>query len=605
MKKVFAVIVGYTLLILAVCLALSAFVLKGVPELLPGVEKTFVLRRGLLCFAEALPALVFCSFMVGWAIEFGATAGENGHALHSEIFSHFGRVMASSIFLVLVLSLAREVAVPVLSFQQRRDEELPQIFKEYKSVAESSFAQGDMELACEYAMKALEIHHNDGRMLFVYDHSAAALDAMKFASDDEGADAVRPPADGDEAGQETVPTLLQKSQEAAEKEKWFESHYYAMLAVELCDETDLNRAQAQLLAADAWNNLQEPLVSDMDENEEQRLYRQKKAAYFLLTNGDDLGAYYKFLEILDNFEQAQFDPDVVQFMKIATDRVLRQNFFIDEVANLRKFETITDVCFSVPVTDGAKEVVFIKGITPIRDGGNMVQYLRGFSIYTFDKNGAFQQSVFAPYAKMLVEPVSTFDAATKRKFGISDALVNVPLIMLNGVDRMDKTKMSPPVFSSAEPKAQLDSRLILPISADDFTLACDASTGADNLSLLSLAAVVKNARHFGYSAEIFGSTLVTRLNYPILLLIIFVILATAAWNYRLERGQMFRFMWVFLMPFATLFLYFAYKSLLYFLKILNFVLFSSFGFYAIAGSLLLCVLAFAAASAMFLRRRPD
>ena len=71
MKKVFAVVIGYTLFFLAVSICLSAFVIKNIPELLPGAENAFVIRRGILHFALALPALVFCSFMVGWAIEFG------------------------------------------------------------------------------------------------------------------------------------------------------------------------------------------------------------------------------------------------------------------------------------------------------------------------------------------------------------------------------------------------------------------------------------------------------------------------------------------------------------------------------------------------------
>lgn len=607
MKKVFAVVIGYTLFFLAVSICLSAFVIKNIPELLPGAENAFVIRRGILHFALALPALVFCSFMVGWAIEFGNMAGAVKYKFHPEIFACFGRVILTSIALVFILSLTNEVFIPILSFQQKRAVELPQILKEYKNFAETCFNKGNMELACEYAAKALEINPKDDKMIFVYDHASAVLDSVKFISPDnlDDNDEMSVAILEDEADYKNVSGLIKKSKEAAEKKAWFESHYYAQVAVQLCDESDLNLPEAKLLAANAWNKLQEPLVTNMEETEEQLLYRQKKAAYFLLMNGDTLGAYYKFLDITATFDKAQFDPDVVQFMKIATERVTKQNFFTDELINLRKFETTTDVCFSVPLSDNTKDVVFIKGITPIKDGGNMVQYLRGLSIYTFDKNGVFQKSVFAPYAKMLVEPVSAFDAATKRKFGISDTLRNVPFILLNGVDRSDRTKTSSPVFNSVNPKATFENSIIIPISADDFSVACDASLGAEGLSLFSLATIVKNARHFGYSAEIFGSTLLTRLTYPIIILIIFVFLATAAWNYRLEKNQVFRFVWIFIMPFASLFIYFAYKCLLLFLKVLNFVLFSSFGFYAIAGSILLCIIAFVIVSLMFLRRRPD
>ena len=133
MKKVFTVVISYTLFFLAVSIALSLFVIKDVPELLPGVEKAFMIRRGVLQFAIALPALILCSFMVGWAIEFGKTADKVKYAFHSEIFSHFAKVMITSIVFVFILSLTKEVAIPVLSFQQKRATELPQVFKEYKN----------------------------------------------------------------------------------------------------------------------------------------------------------------------------------------------------------------------------------------------------------------------------------------------------------------------------------------------------------------------------------------------------------------------------------------------------------------------------------------
>lgn len=602
MKKIFGIIIAYTLFCLAVSLGLSFFVFKDIPELLSGTENAFLLRRGFIYFIEYLPSILFCSFLVAWTIVFEKYADGIRFKFSNSIFYLFGKIIISSVILVAVLTASKEIASPILNFQQKRAVDSPVIFREYKELAKKSFDAGDMDLASEYSSKALGINSKDNEMLFIHDHSFAYLNSVKpvfnEAEEDDGYIFINP----SEVEGETVSSLIEKSRAAAKENEWFDSHYYAELAIQVGDGYDLNLDEARILSANAWNKLQEPFVIDMEQNEEQRLYNQKKAAYIYLMNGDNLGAYYKFLEILDNFENAQFDPDVTQFMKVATERVTQQNFFTDEVENLRKFETNTDVYFSLPFTDGSREVVFIKGITPVKNGGSMVQYLRGLSIYSFDKNGFFQQSVFAPYGKMLVESVSTFDSATKKRYGLVDSLDKVPYILLNGVNRLDKTKTSSPVFNSINPKAKFENSIVIPISANDFNLACEASIGAEDMNLFSLATVAKNAHHFGYSSEIYGSTLLTRLAYPLVLLIIFVFLACVAWNYRLEKGQLFSFAWVLVMPFATAFLYFSYRCLIFFMKILNFVLFSSFGFFAVLGSIILCIIALIIVSVMFLSR---
>ena len=602
MRKVFGVVIGYTLFWLAVSVAVSFFVLKDLPPLISGDENAFMLRRGLLYFMEFLSSLIFCAYLVGFAIAFGKVADSVKYKFSPEIYPIFGRVIIVSVVLVFVLSFTNEVVRPILAAQQKKSREAPTLFAEYKELARKSFSEGNHALAYEYSAKALAINAGDEAMLKMHDDSFAEINSVGPSVEFHDFNESKPFISDEEIADETVKTLIEKSKKAAEAKEWFEAHYYAHLALEVGSDVDLNIEEAKLLSAEAWNNLKIPVVAGMEETEEQRLYNQKKTAYIYLMNGDNLGAYYKFLSIWESFEKAKFDPDVVHFLKVATERVAEQNFFTDEVANLRKFETITDVYFSLNFTDGTKKVVFVKGITPVKNGGNMVQYLRGLSIYTFDNYGVFKESVFAPYAKMLVQNVSDFDAATKRKYGLIDTLKQVPFILLNGVDRNDMNKSSAPVFESSDARAKFENSLVLPISVDDFNLACEASAGADRMGLLSLANVARNASRFGYSTEIYGSTLLTRLSYPLILLIVFVFLACAAWNYRLEPDQLFKFLWVLVMPFATALIYFIFKAVNFLLKVLNFVLFSSFGYLAVFSSLLVFVILLVLVSINFLSR---
>ena len=87
-------------------------------------------------------------------------------------------------------------------------------------------------------------------------------------------------------------------------------------------------------------------------------------------------------------------------MEIAENRVENQCFFIDETEKLKAFEYYNDVHFTVSRDSGAKDVIYIRGITPVQDGGRMVQYLRELSVMTYGKNGVLLRSVYVPYAKM-------------------------------------------------------------------------------------------------------------------------------------------------------------------------------------------------------------
>lgn len=70
MRKTAIIVAIYSVIAFAVCLLVSVL-MKNVPLLLPGEEKSYVIIRGFLFFCRFFPALVFSSFAIGCSIAYG------------------------------------------------------------------------------------------------------------------------------------------------------------------------------------------------------------------------------------------------------------------------------------------------------------------------------------------------------------------------------------------------------------------------------------------------------------------------------------------------------------------------------------------------------
>lgn len=601
MRKTGLIIFAYALAAFAVCLAVS-FVFQNVPELLSGAKTNYLVVRGLIFFLKILPSIVLCGFMVGCSISYGKDCGKAKIKYSRVVLVHFRKTMIASIIFVLVLTLAIEVLLPAFEGKQKIEEQKPSVFTEFLTLADEYYQNGKMEQAYEYSSNAVKINPKDEKARWLREHSEAELNSMKGVEDDnEEQKFVYVPLK--ENSGETVYSLLQKAKKAEADEDWFNAHYYAYSAVSISDARDINLSEAKRLASEAWNHLFDPKV--FEENEEQALFRKKRDAYLSMINGDNVEAYYQFLEISKANDLAARDPDVVEFLKIAEERVSRQCFFIEETENLKQFETSKNVFFAVTHDDGAKDVFFIEGITPVKDSGKMVQYLRGFEMVSFDKNGQFKMSLSVPYAKMLSVKTSTFDDNAKTEFDIKDDFKNVPFLMLEGISRDGRKDRISPVYEfDAEIKKnpdELKNYFVLGLSTNDFNSLCDAEIGSGRMNLFSLMKLIPKVHSFGFSREIFNSDFLNRITYPLFMLLTFMFVACFAWNFRLCY-ELFKFRWIFALPFISAVIFAVLELVLYALKLLNFVLVSFTGNFAVLISVAILVILLFATCFAFVRK---
>lgn len=606
MKKTSIIVLVYAVLAFAVCLLISNL-MKNIPVLLPGEEKVYVLSRGFLFFCKFLPSLVFSSFLIGCAIAYGKNAEKAKIKYSPLIMLHFRRTMIASIIIVLIVSLITEVFVPFIEQRQAKARIKPVLFTEFMTLSHEYYDKGDMGLAFEYSYNALLLNPKDKDALFINEHSGAELNSLKMVLDrPEEPKFVFTPVK--ETKGETITSLLKKAREAAEKENWFDAHYYAYLAVEVGTEKDINFADANRLASEAWNHLFDPTV--IKETDEQILFRKKREAYKTLIRGDNIEAYYQFLEIAAFSDVSARDPDVAKFLEIAKERVENQCFFVEEVENLRKFEAYNNVYFAIPHDDGSKDVVYIRGITPVKNSGRTIQYLRGFTLFSYSKEGRFERSIFVPYAKMLSEKASMFDESAKLSFGIKDEFKNVPYLMLESIAKNDRGGRISPVYEYDADYAKntepfLSNYFVLGLPMKDFNLLCDATAGSVKMNLISLVKFLPKTRDYGFSYEVYNSDFIHRVTYPLIMLICCIFMACMAWNYRLKDAQLFKFKWIFIMPAITLILYFVIECGLYACRMLNYALVVMLGAGAVYVSVSILVLIFVIVCFDFVSRTAD
>ncbi|MBR0101070.1 MAG: hypothetical protein IJP90_15350, partial [Treponema sp.] len=304
------------------------------------------------------------------------------------------------------------------------------------------------------------------------------------------------------------------------------------------------------------------------------------------------------------------DPDVSKFLVIAEQRLVEQCFFIEEVENLRRFEAYNNIYFAIPHDDGSKDVVYIRGITPVKNSGRMVQYLRGFSLFTYSKDGDFLRSIYVPYAKMLSQTTDSFDESAKLHFGIKDSFKTVPYLMLECVSKTDRNGRISPVYEydadyTKENEPYLNNYFVLGLPQKDFNLLCDAAAGSRKMSLISLIRFLPKTLEYGYSYEVYNSDFLFRVTYPLIMLICCIFMACMAWNYRLNDSQLFKFKWIFLMPAITVILYFVIECGLYICRMLNYALVVMLGGGAVFVSIPLLVVILLIVCVNFVSRTAD
>ncbi|QTQ15524.1 hypothetical protein [Treponema parvum] len=554
LKKPF--IVSFFILFGAGCFIWS-FLYGNLPAIFPHSIVRFRILRALAVFFKGLPAVMCTAFLFEFSLEFGRDPSGSTKRFSSGMLERYRLVIIVSLILSLVLTLCVQVFLPAVNKNLSYIERQPELRRLYVEMSEQSKEQGNNEAAYMYMLQASEIDPHNER---IEDSLRQLKIASEYKKEDPKIEAPLPEPEKDEAPA-GFDEMLDKAKKAFKNEDWLYAHYCARTAVNLAAPGELNLDEAERLSVAAWKKLSE--VSASGDTDTQKLFERKMEGYNAFIRGDYLDSYYIFNEL--NLQNRKADPDVKRYFALSERNLKDRYFFNDEYKDLQKYETVSDLYFTIKKSDGSSEVYFIRGITNIGRQGNLVRFLRDFTVTYFDKDGFFTKSLSVPYAKMFSVSSSLFpELGGDEKF--------VPYILLDSINRLYYAGIERPEYRYAKANAvqKENNYLILDMPYEDFEILSYAPGGAENMDLFSLFEFVFVASKYGYPSEAYAAVLQERLLYPFSLLLFFLFFALMSWNYRIEEDVLFKFRWIFTIPFFILFVHVFLRAAFYIVRLINF-----------------------------------
>lgn len=605
------------------CFCWSSFY-GNLPVLLPHSVSYYKFLRAVKTFLILLPAVLCTAFLVDFSIYFGRNPGETLQRFSSEMMSKYKIVIFVSLIYVFLLSMASLVFLPHVSKTISYVERQPDLFSLYYELGLKNKEEGNDDIAYRYMYLAAQINPYDPEIQAL--KTKYEIESEHIVKVEKNENFLRIEKNIPEDEEIPVHTncydLVCKARKAFEDEKWLDAHYFARMAIRVSEPKDISVSDAEKISFEAWKKLSE--VENTGDKELAALFSRKMEGYNALIRGDYLESYYIFNEL--QRQNRTPDPDVERYFALAKNNLEGQYFFNDEYKDLQKYESVSNLHFAIKHADKSSEVYFARGVTSLKKQGNLVRFLRDFSITYFDEKGQFVKMISAPYAKMFSVPVNLISLEQKLKFRLIEMkeLVSadensskkqkttfVPYILLSSVNREFNTGIAEPEYDYAsgnrdvqKEKQEESNYVFVPMDFSDFDSIAEASGGSENMDLFSLLSFVNIASKYGYSTEVFNIILQEKLLYPLSLMLLLLLFANMAWNYRIGEETIFKFKWVFLMPFFVVVVYFFMQTGFYILRLIYLVVTYAGGAQnALFLAVILKLIIFIGLSVMFIARK--
>lgn len=582
MKKNIIVLSFILMFSLILCLVFG-FMLNVTFEVSKNSVIVYKILTGFELFVKYLPVFIIASFILTFSVHFGQHCEGSVVRFSQAMVERFKMIMIFSLVLTFVITMSNEVFGTLINRKKQTIVEKQKILNEYLKVGNNLFDNGFYERAKRYGNVALKLQPNSKKAIDLIDRSEVEIQRQensnlrfKIYESVEDAEKVDKVVINPEQINEVYSYYL-KAKAAYDKKEWFNAHFFAETGISLATPKDPNLEELKKISNSAWNNLSE--YHDLEKSEDQQIFDKKYEGYLALVQKDDLKAYYIFKQLYMSSRQLQSDPDVKFYLEIAENRVNEKSFFIDETFELESFENANDIYFACNYKDGTKDLVYFKGMTSVEETGNSVQYLRDLTIVTIDNEGNFYRKMNVPYAKVLPVSVKNISPSVKQLMGIENDVETIPYIMLKSIERERENSEVFPVYTYVDGSVgNKPEYLLLSMPYEHFLMLEKLKNDVTSIPLGELLNLARISEEYGFPQEMFSQTFIDRIFYPVWILILFILIATFAWNNRVGNGQYFKLTWVFAFPEFLVISYIFYKLSMFIFKLMNFTLLGIFGF---------------------------
>ena len=500
-----------------------------------------LLQGGLTIFSF-FPALVFSSLVT----PFGLVSYESDYQSFSNIFN---TRLVSSVMIAIISAVLYAVifflALPLAKNYERNLIYKGELYTLAKEQAQIRSRAGDWMEASQFIGICDQVWHNSPELASLRLEVEYNLQRIISAENYERyiartALANREYNNADIStlhGQQQLDTLqaLALGEAAFREERYFDSHWLAVLAGRLAPIGSPEAVNAARLASEAWNS-----IASLEPNRRDvhllSLYEMKISGYQAMNSGDWIRAYYIFMEL---FALTPDDPDVKNFIEASRRALEEYAFFIDEI-ELSLGEILTGAIFSLP-TQGGRAVARFSSLSTSAD----VAYGMGFEYMEFDIYSRPIISMRAPYAKLL--PVTLNNRSQV-------------MIITHALNRYDRNIFWDTEWLLGENSF---SGVIIDKSYEDFLLLSGIRQGLPNLQIDELFLASKRLGSAGYVSEIFEAELLNRFGTAMFFLPMAIFVIVMAWRYRAKtKPRYFFFLLLPVLPVVFHGFVFIYRSLI-------------------------------------------
>lgn len=502
------------LYIAASFVAVTGFVMALPPKPAPlayfAVPWRFTL--GLVEYIRLFPALV----MAALVIPFGLKLNDGGRVdralkfierVQISLFAAMIGVICYGLLFLLALPLARSAEVNMRSKGR--------LFEESAAKAEYFAGEEVWPEAARFAAICEAIWPDSPRTADIRRRAFAGIDTYRnthrlapsaiHAPKEQGtALGLRSPVDVREA--------LQFAETAYQEERYYDSHWLAVLGGRLAREGSAEAAAAARAASNAWNAIAS-LAPTSQEARNYRIYRQKHAGYEAMIAEDWIRAYYIFKDAL---VLAPGDADTVKFLAETERNLAAIAFFADEIT-LAAGEVLTGAVFSMPLDAAGGRLVFrMGGISAFAD----VSYGTDMELLAFDSGGRLLYRLAAPYIKVLPKTLG-------ERHGTA--------ILVRALDRADQGIRWEPQWAGDYDAGLGNGQITLDISYEDFIFLTGVRDGLDEFSMADLFAAERDLGAYGYIPQVFQVEILSRFAEPALFLPLSILTIILGWRFRSKR----------------------------------------------------------------------
>lgn len=313
---------------------------------------------------------------------------------------------------------------------------------------------------------------------------------------------------------------LGMAKQALQEGRPYDAHWLATLGKRLAKEGSPEAASALQLAAQAWEAVK-TLRPSAKEVQAYSLFQRKQEGYNALVSGDWVRGYYIFKDLsLQNPK----DPDVRNYLTVASKGLRQEAFFVDEIG--KSLGTVFgNLLFSLPGENG-RYILRLTTLSLLSDGA----YAMGIELLNVDPSLSIRYTVTAPYGKiepLTVDPGEQVQGSVQKKTQLA--------LLLRAVDRNDSKRQWTAAWSTAVPSGGPPNQIVLPISFEDFNLAVRIDRGIQNLSIADLFSASQRLSSYGFIPQTFQAELLRRISEPIEFLILAVFMLALGWRLRTTK----------------------------------------------------------------------